>query len=96
MRTAAQEAAPQTSLRKRFRGREEGQCMCNLRFHPWVGKIPLEKGKATHSSIFAWRIPRTEELVRLQSVRSQSQTRPKRLSMHAQAIEHITSPEHFC
>ena len=25
----------------------------------WVGKIPLEKGKATHSSILAWRIPRT-------------------------------------
>ena len=22
---------------------------------------PLEKGRATHSSIFAWRIPRTEE-----------------------------------
>ena len=27
-------------------------------FHPWVGK-PLEKGKATHSSILAWRIPWT-------------------------------------
>ena len=24
---------------------------------PWVGKIPLEKGTATHSSILAWRIP---------------------------------------
>ena len=23
----------------------------------WVGKIPLEKGTATHSSILAWRIP---------------------------------------
>ena len=23
-------------------------------FDPWVGKIPLEKGKATHSSILAW------------------------------------------
>ena len=29
--------------------------------HPWVGKIPLEKGTATHSSTLAWRIPRTEE-----------------------------------
>ena len=25
-------------------------------FDSWVGKIPLEKGKATHSSILAWRI----------------------------------------
>ena len=32
---------------------------------------PLEKGMATHSSILAWRIPWTEELVRLQSVKSQ-------------------------
>ena len=24
---------------------------------PWVGKIPLEEGMATHSSILAWRIP---------------------------------------
>ena len=27
---------------------------------PWVGKIPLVKGMATHSSFLAWRIPRTE------------------------------------
>ena len=26
-------------------------------FYPWVGKDPLEKGKATTSSILAWRIP---------------------------------------
>ena len=30
-------------------------------FNPWVGKIPLEKGMATHSSVHAWRIPWTEE-----------------------------------
>ena len=35
----------------------------------------LEKGKATHSNILAWRIPWTEEPGRLQSMRSQSQTR---------------------
>ena len=29
---------------------------------------PLEKGMATHSSILAWRIPWTEEPVRLQSM----------------------------
>jgi len=32
----------------------------------WVSSLgrkdPLEKGMATHSSILAWRIPRTEEL----------------------------------
>ena len=27
------------------------------RFDSWVGKIPLEKGMATHSSILACRIP---------------------------------------
>ena len=26
-------------------------------FDPWVGKIPLEEGVATHSSILAWGIP---------------------------------------
>ena len=32
---------------------------------------PLEEDIATHSSIFAWRIPWTEEPVRLQSIGSQ-------------------------
>jgi len=41
-----------------------------------LGSIPgwedsLEKGKATHSSILAWRIPWTEEPGRLQSMGSQ-------------------------
>ena len=35
---------------------------------------PLEKGKATHSSILAWRIPWMEEPGELQSMDSQSQT----------------------
>ena len=35
------------------------------------GEDPLEKGMATYSSILAWRIPWTEESVRLQSVGSQ-------------------------
>ena len=36
---------------------------------------PLKKGMATHSSILAWRIPWTEEPVRLQSMGvSKSQT----------------------
>jgi len=46
----------------------------------WVQSLgqedPLEKEMATHSSIFAWRIPWSEEPSKLQSVGSQkSQTR---------------------
>ena len=41
----------------------------------WVRSLgwedPLEKGMATHSSILAWRIPWTEESVRLQSMGSE-------------------------
>ena len=36
---------------------------------------PLEEGMAAHSSILAWRIPRTEEPGGPQSMGSQSQTR---------------------
>ena len=32
---------------------------------------PLEEGMATHSSIFAWRIPWTEESGQVQSIGSQ-------------------------
>ena len=34
-------------------------------------EFPLEKEMAIHSSILAWKIPWTEELVRLQSMGSQ-------------------------
>ena len=41
----------------------------------WVqslgGEDPQEKGMAPHSSILAWKIPRTEEPGRLQSMGSQ-------------------------
>ena len=37
---------------------------------PPVGKIPLEEGMATHSTILAWRIPWTEEPDRLWSIGS--------------------------
>ena len=40
----------------------------------WVqslgGEDPLEEGRATHSSILAWRIPWTEEPGRVQSMGS--------------------------
>ena len=35
-------------------------------------KAPLEKGKAAHSSVLAWRIPWTEEPGRVQSMGLQS------------------------
>ena len=39
---------------------------------PFLGQEEaLEKKMASHSSILAWKIPRTEELGRLQSVESQ-------------------------
>ena len=50
-------------------------------FDPWVRKIhPQEEGMATHSSIPAWEIPRTEEPGRLQSIGLYSQTRPSDLT----------------
>ena len=51
-------------------GKEPCQCRRHKRwgFDPWVGKIPLEKDMATHSSILAWRIPWTEESGGLQSM----------------------------
>ena len=43
---------------------------------------PLEKEMATHSSILAWRIPRTEEPGRLHSMGSQELDTTERLSYH--------------
>ena len=44
---------------------KEPACQCKRLnpcvFYPWVGKIPLKEGMATHSSILAWRIPWTED-----------------------------------
>ena len=42
---------------------------------------PLEKGMATYSSTFAWRIPQTKEPGGLQSMGSQRVRQLKRLSM---------------
>ena len=44
---------------------------------PLSQEDPLEEGMATHSSILSWRIRRTEEPGRLQSIESQSWTRIK-------------------
>ena len=40
-------------------------------FEPWVGKSPLEKEMAIHSSTIAWKIPWTKEPDRLQPMGSQ-------------------------
>ena len=52
---------------------KEPTCQCRRcrrhEFYPWVTRFP--GGVATHSSIFAWKIPRTEEPGRLQSRGSQ-------------------------
>ena len=48
---------------------EESACNAgDVSFDPWVRKIPLEKGMATHSNILARRIPWTQETGQLQSV----------------------------
>ena len=44
--------------------------MRQTRIQSLVREDPLEKGKATHSSILAWRIPWTEETGGLQSMGS--------------------------
>ena len=63
----------------------EPRCQC--RRYERLGLIlgsgrPLEEGIASHSSSLAWRIPRTEEPGRLQSVGSQSRAGLKQLSTH--------------
>ena len=45
------------------------------------GEDPLEKGMATHSNIPAWRIPWTEEPVRLQSMGLKESDTAKQLSL---------------
>ena len=64
---------------------KEPTCQCRKHkrrgFEPWVRSLgqddPLEEEMATHSSILAWRIPRTEERGRLQPKGSQSRTKLK-------------------
>ena len=45
--------------------------MQETQVHPLGQEDSLEKGMITHSSILAWRIPRTEEPGELQSMGSQ-------------------------
>ena len=57
-------------------GKESACDAGDLHLIPGLGRSPgwedpLEKGMATHSSILAWRIPRTEAAEGLQSMGSQ-------------------------
>ena len=53
---------------------------------PWVGKIPLEKEMATHSSILAWKISRTEEPGGLQSMGSKESGTTEWLTQHTAIV----------
>ena len=50
------------------RGKEPA---CQCRRHKRPGFNPMEEGRAAHSGILAWRLPRTEETGGLQSTGSQ-------------------------
>ena len=53
-----------------------------MRFRSLGQEDPLEQGMATHSSILAWNIPRTEEPGGLQSMGCKKSDTTERLSMH--------------
>ena len=65
----------------------------------WVQSLgwedPLEKGKATHSSILTWRIPWTEEPGGLESMGPQ-RIGHNRASNHARAHTHTHTHTHGC
>ena len=52
----------------------------------WVRSLiwedPLEKGMTTHSSIFAWRVPWTEEPDGLQSMGCKESDTTERITLH--------------
>ena len=71
----------------------------------WVRSLgwedPLEEGMATHSSILAWRIPWTEELGRVQSMRSQRVrhnlvTKPPTTAISAHEKNHTNDDDLIC
>ena len=58
---------------------KDSACQCRRHkrpgFDPWIGEDPLKQETATHSSILAWKILRTEEPGGLQSAGSQKRVR---------------------
>ena len=66
----------------------------------WVQSLgwedPLEKGTATHSSILAWRIPRTKEPGGLQAMGLQRVARPHDFHFHFKLTCSSTGKESAC
>ena len=62
--------------------------MQETQVHYLVCKDPLEKEMATHYSIFAWRIPWTEEPGQLQSMGSQKVTEQLALELYSLTLMH--------
>ena len=67
-----------------------------MQFRSLGWEDPLQEEMATHSSILAWRIPRTEELGGLQSLASQSWTWLKPLSPQAPGDPVAKTPSSQC
>ena len=67
-------------------GGKESACISRRYNEMWAWFLcredHLEKGMATHSNILAWRIPWTEELGGLQSMRGNESNMTERLSTH--------------
>ena len=61
-----------------------------------VREDPLEKGMATHFSIFAWRIPWTEEPGRLQSMGSQESDMTEWLKHYQALVTHESRISTLC
>ena len=55
-------------------------------FDPWVGKIPLEEGMATHSRILAWRIPMDRGRWATVHGVAKSRTGPSHSAQHSRRI----------
>ena len=66
-------------------GSDGKESACNERpgFKPWVWKIPWGMAWQPTLVFFAWRIPWTEELDRLQSMGSRVLAMTERLSTHS-------------
>ena len=74
----------------RWRTGKESTRQCRrcrrYRFNPCVGEDPREKEMATHSSILAWEIPRTEETGRLHSPWVHKRVRHDLATKHQQLL----------
>ena len=66
--------------------------MQEMRFDPWVGKIPLGEEMATDFSILAWKIPWAEEPGGLQSIASQTVRWTEPLTLTSLVAQLVKNP----